>query len=139
MKNKAFKIGVTDIILLAVSLLFLLGIFFVFGPCGPKDDGSWMTCHWAGNAVKGLAAVLTVIAVIHFVVPDGKIKAGLSMAAIPVALLALLVPDRLIHMCMMDSMRCHAVMAPSVIVFSLLVIAAAGADIFRQIKSNKAN
>ena len=54
-----------DILLPLLALAFFLGLLFVFGPCGTKEDGGWMTCHWAGQALRGLAGVLLVIALLH--------------------------------------------------------------------------
>lgn len=129
METKRRKVGATDLVLLILSILFLAGILTVFGPCGPTEDGSFMTCHWAGNTVAGLAAVLVVLSLIHLAVSDPKIKTGLSAAAVPVALLAAYTPGGLIHLCMMGSMQCRAVMRPAAILLSVLVIAAAIFDI----------
>lgn len=126
-KNKRFGIG--DIVLLAVSAVFFIGILTFFKSCGPMEDGSWMTCHWACQAITGVAAVLLVIAIIHFIVPDAKIKAGLSIAAIPAAILAAVIPGHLINLCMMNTMRCRAIMTPLTILFSVLTIVAAVVDI----------
>lgn len=71
-KNEKAKIfGITDIALVLVSAVFLLGILFVFSPCGPTETGGWMSCHWAGNAVTGLAIVLTVLSLTHPALGDG--------------------------------------------------------------------
>lgn len=129
MEKKKRKIGATDIAFLLVSAVFLVGILTFFKPCGPKDDGSFMTCHWAGNAVAGTAAVLVIIAIAHLVVSDAKIKTGLSIAAIPVAVLAAVIPGNLIKLCMMDTMRCHAVMHPAAVVTAVLVMIVAVIDL----------
>ena len=122
------KINGFDVILLALSAVLLLGVLTAFAPCGAKEDGSWMTCHWAGNAVAGAAAVLTALAVMRIFAKDGKAQSWLSAAMIPTALLAALIPGRLISLCMMPSMRCRAVMSPAVMVLSVLIIAAAVID-----------
>lgn len=131
---KKFKIGVTDILLLVFSILFFLGILTVFKSCGPKDDGSWMTCHWAGNIVLSLSVVLTVISIIHIIISNPKIKLGLSIAILPIAVLAILVPGNLIPLCMMATMRCRAIMQPAAIVISILIIITAIFDTFIQRK-----
>ena len=129
MEKKKLHIGAGDVLLAVFSILFLIGSLTFLAPCGPKEDGGWMTCHWAGNAVAGAAAVLAVIAVLHLIAPDDRMKAGLSLAAIPAALLALLLPGSIIGLCMMDTMRCRAVMRPGAAVMSVLVIAAAVFDL----------
>jgi len=129
------KINALDVILFVLSAILLLGVLTVFAPCGAKEDGGWMTCHWAGNAVAGAAAVLTALAVMRIFAKDGKAQSWLSAAMIPTALLSALIPGRLIALCMMPSMRCRAVMSPAVTVLSVLLIAAAAIDIvFRRRK-----
>lgn len=132
MENKNRNIGFSDLLLVLLSAVFLIGIRSFFAPCGPKEDGSWMTCHWAGQAVSGAAAVLLCLAVAHLLVRNRGVKAGLSMAMIPTAALTMLIPGKLIHMCMMQSMRCHSVMKPGVIVCAVLTILAAVFDLTRQ-------
>lgn len=89
-----------------------------------------MMCHWAGQALMGIAAALLAIAVMHLVIPRAQVKIGLSLAVIPVSVLAFAVPDHLIGLCMMETMHCHTVMEPAVTVLSLLNIMTAGADIY---------
>ena len=132
MENKKINIGASDIILLVLSAVFLIGIRTFFAPCGPKDDGSWMTCHWAGQAITGIAAVLLVISVIHMFVKDAKAKQGLAIAMIPVALFSLILPGNMIGLCMMNAMRCHSVMRTASVIVSVLVIAAAAFDLLVQ-------
>lgn len=127
--QKKKTISILDIVQTVVSLCFLLGILFVFGPCGPKEDGGWMTCHWAGRAVTGVAALLLVLALVRLPVKDSRIKLGLDIAVLPAALLAALIPGRLISLCMMADMRCRSVMQPAVTVFAILLIVLSAADI----------
>lgn len=133
-KNKK-RVGVSDIMLLAVGIVFIIGIFTFFRGCGPAEDGSWMTCHWAAQAIKGISAVILVDVVAHVIIPDARIKMGLSTGLIPLAVLAMVVPGHLINLCMMNTMRCRAVMTPGTIIMSVLVIIAAVADIIIQRKA----
>ena len=128
------KINGFDAILFVLSAALFAGVLTVFAPCGAKEDGGWMTCHWAGNAVAGVAAVLTALAIMRLFVKDTKARLGLSAAMIPVALLSALFPGRLISLCMMPAMRCRAVMSPAVTVLSVLIIAAASIDVAVQHK-----
>ena len=129
MKKQKFSIKASDIVILAIGILFLIGSLTFFKACDAREDGGWMTCHWANQAVTGIAAVLAAEGLIHLLLSDSKIKIGLDAALIPTAVLAALIPDRLISLCMMDTMRCHAVFAPGVLVSAILVIAAAVWDI----------
>lgn len=130
MNEKKHRCGITDILLLVLNLIFFVGIQTVFAPCEAHPDGSWMTCHWAGQALMGIAAALLAIAVMHLVIPRAQVKLGLALAMIPISVLALVLPDHLIGLCMMETMHCHTVMEPAVTVLSLLNIMTAGADIY---------
>ena len=132
MNEKKRRCGITDILLLVLNLVFFVGIQTVFAPCEARPDGSWMTCHWAGQALMGIAAALLAIAVMHLVIPRTQVKIGLSLAVIPVSVLAFAVPDHLIDLCMMETMHCHTVMEPAVTVISLLNVLLAAADIYVQ-------
>jgi len=131
---KKLKIGIMDGVVLLASVLFLLGILFWFTPCGPKEDGSWMMCHHAGTAVTGIAVVLFLLAVLHFLMPSAKTKLGLAMASLLVAVLAYLIPGKLHPLCMMDTMRCHTVMVPGVTVSVIILVVVYAVDIFMQCK-----
>lgn len=134
MADKKFNIGVSDIVLAVVSVFFVAGIFSFFGACGPKADGSWMMCHWAGQIEKGLSVVLAVIALARLFVKNSKVKLGLSLSIVPVAVFAALVPGHIIHLCMMKTMRCHTIMHPAIVVIAVVLVAAAVIDSIIQSK-----
>ncbi len=111
-----------DILPAVLSVLFLMGILFVFHPCGPKEDGTWMSCHWAGVAETVCAALMTVLSLLRLALPSPKAKNVLSGLTILSAAAAAVIPGNVIHLCMMADMRCRAIMRPAVIVFSVLII-----------------
>ena len=127
MKNKrSLAFG---IILTVLSACDLIGMLTFLAPCGPKEDGSWMTCHWAGQALIALAILLAVFSVIHLVVPSPRTKQGLSLAILPTALVAAILPGNLISLCAMPSMHCHMVTRPGALVFGVLIALIALADL----------
>mgnify|MGYP000867039537 FL=1 len=130
MNHEKRRFGITDVLLLVLNLIFFVGIQTVFAPCEARPDGSWMTCHWAGQALIGIAAALLAIAVMHLVIPRAQVKLGLALAMIPISVLALVLPDHLIDLCMMETMHCHTVMQPAVTALSLLNIMLVLADIY---------
>ena len=125
------RIGVTDVLLMLLNLVFFVGMQTVLSPCEVHMNEPHMPCHWAGNALSGLSAVLVVICAMHLVV-RAQVKLGLSLAIIPIAVLAIVLPGHLIDLCMMASMRCHTVMHPAVMVISGLNIILAAVDIYVQ-------
>ena len=138
MKEKKFSIGVTDVALLILGAVFLVGVLTVFRPCAAMDDGSWMTCHWAGRAATGVAGAMLVLAAIHLI-GGAKFRTGLDIALIVLSALAVCIPGRLIGLCMMPDMRCRRIMTPCVIVLSILTAAVAVIDMLLQnIKEKKA-
>ena len=125
--------GATDWLLLGLALVFFVGILTFFKPCGPKEDGSWMTCHWAGQAVTGVAAAMLILAVCRLL-GTARFKTGLDAALIVLSALATALPGHLIGLCMMHDMRCRRIMTPCVLVLSILTILAAAADMLLQNK-----
>lgn len=131
---KKLNFSFHDFALLLLSALYVVGMHTFLKPCGSKPDGTWMNCHWAGQALKAFSLVLFIIAFTHFWVQNSKIKLGLSVATIPVALFSALIPGVYIKLCMMNTMRCHSVTQPSAIVISVLLIVFAIFDIIKNAK-----
>lgn len=129
------RFTVCDFLLPVLALALLLGLLFVFGPCAPGEDGGWMTCHWAGQALKGIAALALSLSLLHLIPAPNQRKIGLDLALMGTAVLALCVPGRLIGLCMMADMRCRSVMTPAVTVLSVLLIAVSLADSLTRRKS----
>ncbi|MBQ3842538.1 MAG: DUF4418 family protein [Ruminiclostridium sp.] len=115
------KKRISGVIMTALSLLLTIGIIIIFPACGPKEDGSWMMCHWAGRAVFGMGIALTVISLIALIFGGGKPAAGASLSAMVLAVLTALTPEILIPLCKMPTMQCHAMMRPAIIVISVLI------------------
>ncbi len=137
MEHKTRRVGAGDCLLLIFGIIFLVGIRTVFAPCGPKEDGSWMTCHWAGQALTGTAAVLLVLALVHLLLRDRGMKVGLDVGIAVVAVFSALLPGKLIGLCMMPDMRCHQLMVPGATVCAVLMVLAAVLDIgLRRKKEN---
>lgn len=125
---KKMRVGARDIILLLIPALLLAGILSVFQPCSPREDGSWMSCHWAGRATAGAAGAMLALSLLRlFVSKDAK--KGLDLALIVLSVLAALLPGRLISLCMMRDMRCHTLTAPCAAVLSGLTALAALVDL----------
>jgi len=117
------KIMIPDVILCILSAVLCFGTKFGFHACGPKEDGGWMACHWAEQAVFGLGIVMLVLSIMMtFLLKDGKTKSGIALSLAGMAALALAVPNHLIMLCMMTDMRCHSVMKPAVMIISIFIL-----------------
>lgn len=128
MRKKQIAVTVTGGIMLLCSLLLFVGIITFFAPCGPKEDGSYMACHWFGQAVMGTSAVLSVLSVLHLIFPQ-DIKLGLGMAMTACSALTVALANGLMGTCMMESMTCNAVTKPAVTVIGGLLIIVSVIDI----------
>ena len=106
-------------ILLALSLILTIGVLTVFRPCAAKEDGSWMNCHYAAQYVMAAGLALCVLSLLHLIPRISRIL--LDVLQLALSVLVLLIPGTLVHLCMMDSMRCNAVTHPAVSVFAALI------------------
>ena len=93
-------------------------------------DGRFMVCRWASQAAFGVGVVLVILSLFHLAFTNDGMKLGLDLAVIANAVLLMLIPNRLIHLCMKNHMQCHTVMEPFVLVMGVLMIAAALGDFF---------
>lgn len=110
-------------IMSALSAFLTVGVMLLFHACGPKDDGTWMSCHYAQLTVAGLGIVMTILGVLSLVVSERKVVLALRILVLVCAVIAMVIPGNVIHLCMMNDMRCRAVMRPSVILVCVLIAA----------------
>ena len=118
MKEKTVPNLVCTVLQILLSLLLAVGSIVWFHACGAKEDGSYMTCHWAQVMVTALGAAMLLMSLVQLLFRDFSARRGISAALVLMAVLTALVPQTLIHMCMMADMRCQSLMRPAVIVIS---------------------
>ena len=68
--------------------------------------------------------------VLQMVMDHAKVRMGLSMAAVPMGLLTLLLPTKLIGVCMNQHMRCVTLTRPALLILGIAVMAVAGLSAF---------
>ena len=128
-KMKKRKNGISAINAAAVLLAVLTAVFSrtFLGPC-VHDDGSFGACHWAGQALFGTALLTAVQSLAGLLARTEGMKKGLFLAAALTSVLGILIPGTLIDLCGMASMRCRALMRPSMTILFvlLLILSAAG-------------
>ncbi|MBO6301518.1 MAG: DUF4418 family protein [Ruminiclostridium sp.] len=122
------KKRIGEIILFVLSLLLTVGIKLIFPACGAHDDGSFMNCRWAEQAVFGAGAAITLISLIALVFGGRREAADALLAVIPLAGVTAFIPEILIPLCKMPMMQCHTAMRPSVIVICCLIAVTALAN-----------
>ncbi|MBQ8082373.1 MAG: DUF4418 family protein [Clostridia bacterium] len=124
---------ILEAVILVLSLVLLIGLMTFLQPCGPREDGSWMNCHWAGEALKGVAGVLTIQAA-ALLFARRATRRGLAIGMIPTAILAILLPGQLIPLCVANTHQCQAVTRPAALVLGVLIAILALAEAIRSRK-----
>ena len=115
------KFSVISLVAAVAGLVLVIGVMTVFAACGPKEDGTWMHCHDIQMAIAACGVVITVALALATFLKGKGAKIVLYVVAIVLCVVVLALPS-VMPMCMMDTMRCHAVMAP----FARVVAALAG-------------
>ena len=106
------KFPIASLVATIVALVLAIGVMTVFTACGPKEDGTWMHCHDVQMAIAACGAIMTVaLAAATFIKAKGA-RIALYVVAVIVCIVVLALPS-VMPMCGMDTMRCHAVMAPA--------------------------
>jgi hypothetical protein len=137
MKNKF----ITSIFYLITAILLIVGPHTIFKVCEVMDKP--MKCYYSIKAEVGIAIILIVLAILYFF--SKTIREGLlvSIAVIPVGIVAILIPSILIGGCSMKTMECQAASFPAIYMISALLIFFSVFNIFylikSQTKSNKRN
>ncbi|MBR1930241.1 MAG: DUF4418 family protein [Lachnospiraceae bacterium] len=119
MKKETSKQTVLEWILVALCVLLCAGMKLVFHACEVGEN--IMACHWAEQAAFGVAIVLVVQAILLVFIRKADGKLGIKLAMIPTALLEVCIPGVFIHLCMMNTMRCHTIMRPAVSLFGVAI------------------
>lgn len=122
MKSENVVSNLMSVLLLALSVFLAFGTEFIFHACEPMADGHFMSCHETQHAVVGAGVVLIVLYILSLLVKERKVKSAFITSGIPVTIFAMLLPGRVMHMCMSDTMRCHAVMEPSVLAVGCVIL-----------------
>ena len=136
-EKKKRKIDLLDIVIVGLSLAIALAPKTVFHTCGVKPDGSWMLCHWTGEAVVGAGVVLACLAGVRFLAPP-PMKQGIDISMLLLTVLTALLPGHLLPLCKMATMPCHVLFQPAVLFIAVFLALALAADIFWQRKKDKA-
>ena len=121
------KGNISGIVEAALALVLVIGSLTVFRACD-SEEGRHMACHWAQNAGTLSGAVLTVQSLLRIFIHNKGIKTGLSLRIFTLALSVIFIPGTVINLCMMETMRCHTVFKPAVIVIASVLTVVSGID-----------
>lgn len=125
---------VVGIVCTVLSALVLYGLVTFAHPC-VHDDGSVSVCVWAQRSMVAEAIVALVLSLVRIFERDEGERRGLDLGIALVAALIALSPGNIIELCMMETMRCHTLMAPFARILGVLVAVLAGTDLVRRLLS----
>ena len=132
MKNK-YVVGA---LLLILGLLIAIGPQKIFPVCEFNPEKA-MKCHWMGKSEIGVGAVIAVIGLLQMVMDHAKIRQGLSMSAALLGLVTLLLPTKLIGVCMNVHMRCVTLTRPALLILGIAVMLVGGLSAYALNKVEK--
>ena len=104
------------------GIIFSLAVKFLFNGCGPKDDGSFMKCHWSEQAVFALTLALIFTGIIALFVKSKDIARGLAFSLIPFGAVIISIPNYFIGACKMAEMRCRTTLVPGATVSGIIIL-----------------
>ena len=129
-KNRQ-KRALTTVLLPIAGIVVLAALMTVLAPCGPKEDGTFMSCHYAGQALRILAGVSVIVSLASCMADPaaGKIHMAADVLVMFLSAAMILIPGNVIHLCMMPEMQCRAVMKPGSMVLAVLLLILAAVDL----------
>ena len=111
---------VCAVLICMLVILGAVGVRTFLAPC-LHEDGSFGSCHWAGNALFGLFILMGIQALAVLSLSSLQLRQGLILGLLGESLYGLLLPGLLIRLCSMATMRCQSVMKPGASVIFVLV------------------
>ena len=126
--NRAkIKIGIPEILIGVLSILFMIGIRVWFPVCEVMGDTT-MPCHWAGEMLKALSILFLTLSLAHVVIPNGAAKIGVDVSLTGLSVLTLNIPGNIIRICGNADMACRKSTHPWTIAFCVVMIVLVLAD-----------
>ena len=121
-------------------LIVVIGLLLFFTPfnlahvCGLKDDGSFMKCHWMGEAVRMLGGLVAVLGIVFALFE--KMAKGIAISVAGVGVCEILLQFFVIGTCKMPKRSCNVYTKPTVLLLSIVLITVCSVYIFLTRKEN---
>lgn len=107
------------------AVIVILGLLFFFAPshiahvCNAKPDGSFMKCHWMGEAVRMIGFLVILTGVLFALLR--KYAKGLALSCVLLAGAQVCLQFFVIGTCKNPQMPCNVYTRPMIILLSLLL------------------
>ncbi len=115
---------------MALNILLMIGTATFFAACGPKEDGSFMHCHTACKMVQLVCGVMTFMNLAGCFVKLSKVRKAILLIQVIAAVVTMLIPGKIISLCMMPQMHCRMMMRPFVLVMEIFLLLTAAVGLF---------
>ena len=103
--------GPLDIALSVIPPAYLVGLKTFAGAC-EHDDGTVAACALTGNILFGAGLVALVLAAMRLLAVDHRTRRSFDLFLLIAGVFIAVSPNTVFSLCMMETMRCRAVMLP---------------------------
>lgn len=111
---------IAGILIITIGLLVFFAPFGYAQVCMPKADGSFMKCHWMGEAVRMLGGLITALGVIFLLSKRSRI--GIAFSNIGLGVCLILLQTVVIGTCKNAAMHCNVYTKPVILLLAILLI-----------------
>ena len=107
-------------------LIVIIGLLVLFAPfgfahvCFPKADGSFMKCHWMGEAVRMLGGLIAALGVVFLLFKSSRI--GIAVSNIGLGVCLILLQTVVIGTCKNVTMPCNVYTKPVILLLAVVLI-----------------
>ena len=109
------------------ALIVIVGLLILFAPfgfarvCFPKADGSFMKCHWMGEAARMLGGLIATLGAIFLLFKSSRI--GIAFSNIGLGICLILLQTVVIGTCKTATMPCNVYTKPVILLLAIVLIA----------------
>lgn len=118
------------IVEIVVAALLVVGLLTFAGPCGVHDDGTVSPCFGTSHVLVALGAVACLVGVVRLFNLGAGVYKVLAACIGLIGLAIAVLPGNVLGLCMMATMRCHAIMRPFAIAMGVALVVVACVDLF---------
>ena len=117
------------------GLMISAGTATLFSACGMKDDGTWMKCHSAQEAVVTAGMVIAVLFLAAALMKRHVMRVLLYILGAVGCIAVFLIPGTFMSMCVLRTMRCYTVMQPYVRIMAAAAAIASAINVLREVRT----